>query len=51
MDKVSIEGIILTDLKMINHPNGDIYQAMKKSDKGFEGFGEAYFSTIKENEI
>ena len=51
MDKVSIEGIILTDLKMINHPQGDIYHAMKKSDKGFEGFGEAYFSTINKNEI
>ena len=51
MDKVSIEGIVLTDLKMINHPQGDIYHAMKKGDDGFEGFGEAYFSTIKENEI
>ena len=51
MDKVSIEGIVLTDLKRINHPQGNIYHAMKKSDKGFEGFGEAYFSTIKENEI
>ena len=51
MDKVSIEGIVLTDLKMINHLQGDIYHAMKKSDKGFEGFGEAYFSTINKNEI
>ena len=51
MDKVSIEGIVLTDLKMINHPKGNIYHAMKKSDKGFEGFGEAYFSTINKNEI
>ena len=51
MDKVSIEGVVLTELKMINHPKGDIYHAMKKSDKGFEGFGEAYFSTINKNEI
>ena len=43
MDKVSIEGIVLTDLKTINHPQGDIYHAMKQSDKGFEGFVEAYF--------
>ena len=50
MDKVSIEGVGLTDLKMIHHPQGDIYHGMKKSDEGFEGFGEAYFSTIKENE-
>ena len=51
MDKVSIEGIVLTDLKVINHPQGDIYHAMKKSDMCFEGFGEAYFSTINKNEI
>ena len=51
MDKVSIEGIVLTELKTINHPQGDIYHAMKKSDEGFEGFGEAYFSTINKNEI
>jgi len=51
MDKVSIEGIVLTDLKIINHPQGNIYHAMKKGDKGFEGFGEAYFSTINKNEI
>jgi len=50
MDKVSIQGVILTALKMIHHPQGDIYHGMKKSDEGFEGFGEAYFSTIKENE-
>ena len=36
---------------MINHPKGDIYHAMKKSDEGFEGFGEAYFSTINKDEI
>ena len=51
MDKISIEGVVLTDLKMIHHSQGDIYHAMKKSDEGFEGFGEAYFSTIKKNEV
>ena len=51
MDKVSIEGIVLTDLKTIYHPQGDIYHAMKKSDNGYAGFGEAYFSTIKSGEI
>lgn len=50
MDKM-IEGIILTPLKQINHPKGDIYHGMKKSDNGFFGFGEAYFSTISKNEI
>ena len=46
MDKV-----IVTPLKQISHPKGDIYHAMKKSDKGYEGFGEAYFSCINKNEI
>ena len=47
MDEVNINGIILTPLKKIQHPRGDILHGIKKSDIGFEGFGEAYFSTIK----
>lgn len=50
MDKL-IEGVILTPLKQIIHPKGDIYHGMKKSDKGFESFGEAYFSTVIKDEI
>ena len=46
-----MDGIILTPLKRIFHPKGDIFHAMKKSDDGFSGFGEAYFSTVKCNEI
>ena len=46
-----MDGIILTPLKKINHPKGDIFHAMKKSDIGFNGFGEAYFSTINQNDI
>lgn len=46
-----MDKIIVTPLKQIFHPKGDIYHAMKKSDDGFEGFGEAYFSTINKNEI
>ena len=46
-----MDGIILTPLKTINHPKGDIFHAMKKSDIGFNGFGEAYFSTINQNDI
>ena len=46
-----MDGIILTPLKQIYHPKGDILHAMKKSDTGFNGFGEAYFSTINKGEI
>ena len=42
---------MITPLKQIYHPKGDIYHAMKKSDEGFYGFGEAYFSTITQGAI
>jgi dTDP-4-dehydrorhamnose 3,5-epimerase len=51
MGDVTIEGIIVTPLKQIFHPRGDVLHAMKMSDKGFAGFAEAYFSTIHCGEI
>lgn len=41
-----IDGVIVTPLKQIYHPKGDVFHAMKCVDPGFEGFGEAYFSSI-----
>lgn len=46
-----INGISLTSLKIIQVPGGDVLHAMKKSDPGFGGFGEAYFSTIHNGQI
>jgi dTDP-4-dehydrorhamnose 3,5-epimerase len=46
-----MDGIILSPLKQITHPKGDIFHAMKESDEGFIGFGEAYFSTINKDVI
>lgn len=46
-----MDGVILTPLKQIHNLKGDIFHAMKKSDDGFDGFGEAYFSTIHKNDI
>ena len=46
-----MDGVILTSLKQIEHPNGDICHAMKRSDIEFSGFGEAYFSIIKKGDI
>lgn len=46
-----MDGVVLTPLKQIHHPKGDIFYAMKKSDDGFDGFGEAYFSTINQDDI
>jgi dTDP-4-dehydrorhamnose 3,5-epimerase len=51
MDKITIEGVLLTPLKQIHHPKGDVFHGMKKSDSGFAGFGEAYFSTINFEDI
>ena len=46
-----IDGVLLTPLKRVFHPSGDILHAMKASSPGFAGFGEAYFSTIKKDFI
>jgi dTDP-4-dehydrorhamnose 3,5-epimerase len=44
-----MDGVILTDLKKILNPKGEVFHAMKKSDIGFDGFSEAYFSSIKKD--
>ena len=41
-----IDGVILTPLRQIHHPKGDVFHAMKRTDPGFVSFGEAYFSSI-----
>jgi len=46
-----MDGVILTPLKQIYHPKGDVFHGMKKSDVGFAGFGEAYFSIINQDDI
>ena len=46
-----MDGVTLTPLKQITHPKGDIFHAMKASDDGFSGFGEAYFSTVNQGEV
>ena len=46
-----MDGVIVTPLKQIHNPKGDIFHAMKKSDDGFDGFGEAYFSTVHKGDI
>ena len=46
-----IDGLIITPLKIIKVPEGDVFHAMKASDESFYGFGEAYFSCIKLGQI
>lgn len=51
MDEISIQGVILTPLKIITNSKGDIYHGIKNTDAGFSKFGEAYFSFVKSNMI
>jgi len=41
-----IEGVLSTSLSIIDTEGGDVLHAMKSSDPGYRGFGEAYFSTV-----
>jgi len=43
-----IDGLILTPLNIIDTLNGgSVFQAMNLNDRGYAGFGEAYFSTVE----
>lgn len=42
-----IEGVSLHPLKHITVPKGDLYHALKSTDEGYCGFGEAYFTQIE----
>lgn len=46
-----LQGVILSPLKIIQHPKGNVLHALKQSDDNFQTFGEAYFSTIAKGEI
>jgi len=41
----------VTPLRRIANPKGDILHAMKRSDPGFAGFGEAYFTFVHPGEV
>lgn len=45
--ETGIEGLLVTPLAKPANPKGHVLKALKKSEKGFAGFGEAYFTTIK----
>ena len=48
---LKVDGVRLTPLKHIMVPDGDVFHAMKNCDPGYDGFGEAYFSTIESGSI
>lgn len=45
------DDILIRSLKRISLVNGDVLRAVKASDEGFAGFGEAYFSYVHKDII
>lgn len=50
MGALSLPPVIVTQLRRIEHPKGSVYHAIRASDNGFAGFGEAYFTTVLQGE-
>jgi dTDP-4-dehydrorhamnose 3,5-epimerase len=48
---VSLDDILVTPLKRIPTVGGDVLHALKKTDAGFDGFGEIYFSWVEQGAI
>ena len=48
---MTITEVTTTPLSIIDTKGGAVLHAIKRSDYGFSGFGEAYFSTIEHNAI
>jgi len=46
-----IDGVIHTPLSVFPSEKGSVLRAMRKDDEGYNGFGEAYFSTVDQGEI
>lgn len=46
-----IEGVTLTQLKIIPGDSGFVLHAIRRTELSFCGFGEAYFSTIRKNAV
>ena len=51
MGTVNPNEIMVYPLKRIPLAGGDVLHAMKETDPGFAGFGEAYFSWIHQGQI
>ncbi len=48
---MKLSDIIITPLRRIETVGGDVLHAMKQTDKGYNGFGEAYFSWVSPGAI
>lgn len=46
-----IAGVLVTPLREIETPGGNVFHALKADEAGYRGFGEAYFSTLLPGKI
>ena len=46
-----IDGVLITPLREIETQGGNVFYAMKASESGYRGFGEAYFSTMQSGKV
>ena len=44
-----IKDVVVTNLKIINTPDGEVMHAIKRNEDEFKSFGEVYFSNIKKS--
>ncbi len=51
MGIMTLASILLTPLPRIQTTGGDVLHAMKQSDAGYGGFGEAYFSWVSSGAV
>lgn len=51
MGQPDLGAIFATPLDRIALAEGDVLHAMKRSDRGFAGFGEAYFSIVNHGAV
>jgi dTDP-4-dehydrorhamnose 3,5-epimerase len=51
MDSIINNEIIITPLKQVHVGGGNVLHALKNTDNGYNGFGEAYFSWIENGSI
>jgi dTDP-4-dehydrorhamnose 3,5-epimerase len=47
----SIEGVLLTQLRIIGGASGNVMHAIKNNETAYQGFGEAYFSTVEQGQV
>lgn len=46
-----LEDVLITPLRIIPGDSGDVLHALKQQEGSFQGFGEAYFSTVNNGAV